>query len=74
LEKVIVNCETGEQITVAMTAEEIAEMQKLADAELAAQEAASLEAERIMALKSSAKEKLVAGQPLTEDEAAVLVF
>lgn len=57
-----------------MTAEEIAEMQKLADAELAAQEAASLEAERIMALKSSAKEKLVAGQPLTEDEAAVLVF
>ena len=74
MEKVIVNCETGEQITVAMTAEEIAEMQKLADAELAAQEAASLEAERIMALKSSAKEKLVAGQPLTEDEAAVLVF
>lgn len=72
--KLVVNCETGEQTEVELTAEEIA--QREADAAAyAAEVAAREEAEAAKAaLKASAKAKLVAGTPLTEDEAAVLVL
>ena len=72
--KLVVNCETGEQTEVELTAEEIA--QREADAAAyAAEVAAREEAEAARAaLKASAKAKLVAGTPLTEDEAAVLVL
>ena len=72
--KLVVNCETGEQTEVELTAEEIA--QREADAAAyAADKAARDEAEAARAaLKASAKAKLVAGTPLTEDEAAVLVL
>ena len=74
LTKVVVDCSTGEQTVVPLTAEEIA--QREADAAAFAEaEAARVAAEEAKAnLKASAKAKLVAGQPLTEEEAAVLVI
>jgi len=74
LTKVVVDCSTGEQTIVPLTAEEIA--QREADAAAFAEaEAARVAAEEAKAaLKASAKAKLVAGQPLTEEEAAVLVI
>lgn len=69
-----INCETGEEVYRPMTAEEIA--QREADQlEWKTQQAAFLaEQERIAELKASAKAKLVAGQPLTEEEAATIVL
>lgn len=74
LTKIIVNCETGEQTVVELTADEIAEREAMA-AEFAAQEAQrQAEADAKEALRQSAVAKLVAGQPLTEEEAALLVI
>ena len=69
-----VNCETGEVIERPLTAEEIA--QREADAAAAAVRKAEEDAaaETLAALKASAKAKLVAGTPLTEEEAATLVI
>jgi hypothetical protein len=72
--KIIVNCSTGEQRIVPLTAGEIAQRDQDAAAAVEAQEARETEAARIAALKVSAKAKLVAGTPLTADEAAVLVL
>jgi len=73
LTKIVVDCTTGEQSIVPLTAEEIA--QREADAAAYAEaEAARVAAEEAKAaLKASAKAKLVAGEPLSEEEAAVLV-
>ena len=72
--KIVVNCETGETQVVTLTAEEIA--QREADAAAFAAEQAEREAaaEALAALKASARAKLVAGTPLTEEEAATLVL
>ena len=72
--KIVVNCETGETQVVTLTAEEIA--QREADAAAFAVEQAAREeaAAALEALKVSARAKLVAGQPLTEEEAATLVI
>jgi hypothetical protein len=72
--KLIVDLEKGTQEYVDLTPAEIAELdQRQAEAAeqqlLREQDAAAKEA-----LKESAKAKLVAGEPLTEDEAAVLVI
>ncbi len=74
LTKIVVDCSTGEQTIVPLTADEIA--QREADAAAFAEaEAARVAAEEAKAaLKASAKAKLVSGQPLTEEEAAVLVI
>ena len=74
LTKVVVDCSTGEQTIVPLTAEEIA--QREADAAAFAEaEAARVAAEEAKAaLKDSAKAKLIAGQPLTAEEAEVLVI
>jgi hypothetical protein len=72
--KIVVNCETGEQTIEPLTAEEIAqaETDRLA---YEAEEAERLQAEAALtALKASAKAKLISGQPLTEEEASVLVI
>ena len=74
LTKLVVDCSTGESTTVPLTAEELAqrETDRLA---YEAQEATRLAAEEALAaLKASAKAKLVAGTPLTEEEASVLVI
>ncbi len=72
--KLIVDCATGAQTYVPLSAEEIA--QREADALAAAQEQAAREAAEAEreALKASARQKLVSGQPLTEEEAALLVL
>jgi hypothetical protein len=69
-----IDATTGIQRIVELTDAEIAEVEKAkiayeqAEAERQADEVAK------QALKASAKAKLVAGEPLTEDEAAVLVI
>lgn len=72
--KIVVNCETGETTELELTAEEIA--QREADAAAYAEEQAAREEEAAAkaALKESAKAKLVAGTPLSAEEAAVLVI
>lgn len=72
--KVVVDCTTGETQIIPLTAEEIAQREVDAAA-FAAEVAAREEAEAAKAaLKASAKAKLIAGTPLTEEEAAVLVI
>jgi hypothetical protein len=70
----IVDCSTGEETIIPLTAEEIAQMEADAAAYAEAQAAREAEAEALAALKASARAKLVAGQPLTEEEAATLVI
>ena len=72
--KLIVDCSTGERTVVELTDEEIAEREAMAaqaEADRLAQEQA--EADR-QALKDSARAKLIAGEPLTAEEAAVIVL
>ena len=72
--KLVINCETGVQEEIELTDEEVA--QREADAAAYAVEQAEREAaaEAKAALKASAKAKLIAGQPLTAEEADVLVL
>ena len=72
--KLVVNCETGEQKYIPLSAEEIAEREQTAIEAVAAEEARLAEEARVAALKDSARAKLVAGEPLTEEEAATLVL
>jgi hypothetical protein len=69
-----INCETGEESIIELTDAEIAQME--ADVAQAATEKAAREvaATALATLKASARAKLVAGQPLTEEEAATLVL
>ena len=72
--KLIINCETGVQEEIELTDEEVA--QREADAAAYAVQKAEQDAaaEAKAALKASAKAKLIAGQPLTAEEADVLVL
>ena len=72
--KLVVNCETGVQEEIELTDEEVAqrEADAAAFAEMRAAEEAAAEVKA--ALKASAKAKLIAGQPLTAEEADVLVL
>ena len=72
--KIVVNCATGESKVIELTAAEIAQRDQDAAAALEAQEAREEEAAAKAALKESAKAKLIAGEPLTAEEAAVLVI
>lgn len=69
-----VNCETGEVVERPLTAEEIAQREVDAAAATARKAEEDAAAEALAALKASAKAKLVAGTPLTEEEAATLVI
>jgi len=68
------NCTTGETVERPMTAEEIAQREADAAAFAAAEAAREAAAEALAILKASARAKLVAGTPLTEEEAATLVI
>ena len=72
--KLIINCETGVQEEIELTDEEVA--QREADAAAYAVQKAEQDAaaEAKADLKASAKAKLIAGQPLTAEEADVLVL
>ena len=72
--KLIVDCADGSQKYVPLTEEEIAEREQMAADAAAAEEARLAEEARVAALKDSARAKLVAGEPLTEEEAATLVL
>lgn len=69
-----INCETGESIERDMTDKELSDHDALI-ANVAAAEAERLAAEEALAaLKASARAKLIAGEPLTEEEAATIVI
>lgn len=72
--KIIVDCSTGQVQELPLTKEEVAERELMAAQAKAEQEAREAEEARIAALKVSAKQKLVAGEPLTPEEAALLVL
>ncbi len=74
LTKIVVNCETGEQQIVNLTPEEIADREASAAAYQAEQAAIAAAEQAKAELKASAKAKLIAGQPLTAEEAEVLVI
>lgn len=74
MDKVIVDCSTGEQSVVPLTAEEITQMEADAQAFAAAEAERLAAAESLAALKASAKAKLISGQPLTAEEADTLVI
>jgi len=72
--KLIVDLAKGTQTYVDLTPEEIE--QRAVDAQAAEIERAEREAaaEALAALKTSAKAKLIAGQPLTAEEADTLIL
>jgi len=75
--KVIVDLSKPEgerESIVPLTADEIAEREQMAIEAAAAEEARLAEEARIEALKTSARAKLVSGDALTEEEAALLVL
>jgi hypothetical protein len=74
LNKMIVDCSTGKTTIVPLTAQEISERDQAAAAYAEEKAKRDADAEALVALKESAKAKLVAGEPLTEDEAAALVI
>ena len=69
-----INCLTGEVTERELTAEEIAQREANAAAYAAQKAVDDAAAEALAALKTSARAKLVAGTPLTEEEAATLVL
>jgi hypothetical protein len=73
LTKIVVNCETGISQEVELTAEEIAEVEAAQAQGLIDDAARQAEADRIDALKVSARAKLVAGDALTAEEASLLI-
>ena len=74
LTKVVVDCSTGVQEIIPLTAEEIAQREADAAAYAVQKAEEDAAAEAKAALKSSAKAKLIAGQPLSAEEAEVLVI
>jgi hypothetical protein len=74
LTKIVVNCETGVQEIIPLTAEEIAQREADAAAFAVAEAERVAQAEALAALKASAKAKLIAGEPLTAEEASTIVI
>jgi hypothetical protein len=72
--KIVVDCSTGIAQTIPLTAAEIAQRDQDAAAYAVAQAEREEAAAATAALKTSARAKLIAGTPLTEEEAAVLVI
>jgi len=73
LTKIVVNCETGVTEEIELTAEEVAVVEAAQAQAVIDQAAREAEASRLAALKTSAKAKLVAGEPLTTEEASLLI-
>ena len=72
--KIVVDCSTGETQIIPLTAEEITQREADAAAYATAQAEREEAEAATAALKASARTKLIAGQPLTEAEAALLVI
>lgn len=73
LTKLVVNCATGEEQIVPLSEEELAQREKdiLEAQQRMQEEEARREQNRL--LIESAKNKLISGQPLTEEEAGILL-
>jgi hypothetical protein len=69
-----IDCSTGIQTERPMTAEELTQREASMAAFAAEQAEREAAAEALAALKASARAKLVAGTPLTTEEAATLVL
>ena len=74
LTKTEYNCTTGETTITPLNEEEIADYQKRQAESTAIREAEEARIATIQALKNSAKQKLIAGEPLTAEEADTLVI
>lgn len=74
LMKTVVDCSTGESQVLPLSPEEIAQYEIDVAASLQAQAEREAQAEALATLKASAKAKLTAGEPLTAEEADVLVL
>jgi hypothetical protein len=74
LTKVVVDCSTGISEVVPLSAEEIAQREADAAAYAIEQAERTAQAEALATLKASAKAKLIAGEPLTAEEADTLVI
>ena len=72
--KVIYDLSSNTETVIEMTDEEIAEMEARRAEYIAQVQAEEEKNNEILALKASAKAKLIAGQPLTAEEAEVLVI
>jgi hypothetical protein len=72
--KLVVDCSTGKQEYIALTAAEIAERDQLAAKAAEEQSKREAETQKLADLKTSAKAKLTAGEPLTDEEAAAIVL
>ena len=72
--RIEINCETGVESIIELTDAEVAQMEvdRIAYETRRAEEDAAAQA--LADLKASARAKLVAGTPLTEEEAATLVI
>ena len=68
------NCTTDEEIIHELTDAEIAQLEADRAAFIAEQEAREAAATALANLKASAKAKLIAGEPLTAEEADTLVL
>ena len=74
LNKIVVDCAKGTQTIVPLTAQEIAERDQQAAKWAEEQAKREAEAQELQALKDSAKAKLIAGEKLTDKEAAAIVI
>ena len=72
--RIEINCETGVKSIIELTDAEVAEMATQAAAAEADRVARETAATALATLKASARAKLVAGTPLTEEEANTLVI
>ena len=72
--KVVYDYATNTETIIELTDAEITQMELDRAAFLAEQEEQAQAAEALAALKASAKAKLIAGQPLTAEEADTLVI
>ena len=73
LKKIVVDCSTGIQEELELTPDEVADFEAWQQESERIRVAQEAEAARVQALKDSAKRKLVAGEKLTADEAALLI-
>lgn len=73
LTKVVVDCSTNTSEVVPLTAEEIAQYEADSATYAIREAERQAAAEALATLKASAKAKLIAGEPLTAEEAETLV-
>jgi len=74
MKKIIIDALTGEETLVDLTTEEISENETNAQQRAEAIEAKRIADENHANLKASAKQKLINGEPLTEEEADTIVL